>query len=385
MLRFARDAARDFLFGIAAHFRLDEQMATQPCDILLLQSSPKVILLKRKIQLIEALRARGYALEETSLDEMEAILRGRRLASPAQYVPMRYFGYAAHAAWLVNRYHPRILLNDRNGSLYSSFLRLELQRKNGVLVHLAHACTIEASRRLDMNDYDYYFLFGQSSLDALAQKPLLFGQSLAVLSGSHMIDRSFALPAPQSSDRTVLVLGVGPDKEKEADYQATYAMLRDWAKLHAGYRLLIKAHPRSLVPFWQQVAAELDNVEILPKNCSLVEALSRASVVVNIMSNAVIEAALAGRPILFVNAGDQLDVFEQERFFGQRIKTIEELDRSIATLDHAYSEAIEVAKEFATHHLDHGADGLDNVINLLEQIFVSGYCPAQPLHEQGMQ
>ncbi|MFD1693035.1 hypothetical protein ACFSHR_20405 [Azotobacter chroococcum] len=89
---------------------------------------------------------------------------------------------------------PRLLINDRNGSLCSPFLRLSLNRRGRPLVHLAHATTLESSRRLGMTDYDYYFLFGQSSLDALRERPLRFGDTRAVLSGSHMVDRAYDLP-----------------------------------------------------------------------------------------------------------------------------------------------------------------------------------------------
>src|SRR5690606_22455526 len=97
------------------------------------------------------------------------------------------------------------------------------------LVHLAHATTLGSSPRLSMNDYHYYFLFGQSSLDALRQRELLFGNSTAVLAGSHMIDDSYRLATPDPGKRTLLVLGVGPDREKLDDYLQSYALIRDWA------------------------------------------------------------------------------------------------------------------------------------------------------------
>src|SRR5690606_28367422 len=124
----------------------------------------------------------------------------------------RYFGLAAYAQWLVEHHQPRILLNDRNGSLYAPFLRLALNARGSLLVHLAHATTVEGSRRLGMNDYDYYFLFGQSSLEALQARKLRFGSSTAVLAGSHMIDDDYVMPAPDLATRTLLILGVGPDK-----------------------------------------------------------------------------------------------------------------------------------------------------------------------------
>lgn len=371
-LRFARDSARDWWFGARAKRRLARDVTAAPCDFLLLQSAPKVIKFRRKRLLIEALRARGHTLVETALEEPGVVLHGRMLKRPLYSVPTRYFGVAAYAEWLVEHHQPRILLNDRNGSLYSPFLRLALNARGLTLVHLAHATTVERSRRLSMNDYDYNFLFGRSSLEALRGRTLRFGSSTAVLAGSHMIDSAYELPAADPSLRTLLILGVGPDKEKEAGYQATYMLLRDWAALHPEYQVLIKAHPRSEVPFWQSATTTLGNLEVLPRECSLANALCRASVVVNIMSNAVVEAALARRPIIYVNAGEDADVFSQERFLGRRVASLEDFSTRMAEVTSSPAECIERSAALAEYHLALGCEGLAHCVSLLQVLHAGG-------------
>ncbi|ACO80595.1 hypothetical protein AvCA_44780 [Azotobacter vinelandii CA] len=379
-LRFCREALLDLAFGIRARLGLARARGeSESCDFLLLQGAPKVIPLQRKKHLIEALRGAGHRLLETAQEEPRAVIAGCMLARPPQAVPLRYFGYAAYAEWLVGRYGPRLLINDRNGSLYSPFLRLSLNRRGRPLVHLAHATTLESSRRLGMTDYDYYFLFGQSSLDALRARPLRFGDTRAVLSGSHMIDRAYDLPPADAALRTLLVLGVGPDKEKEAGYRRTYALLRDWAAGNPQYRVLVKAHPRSKVPFWREAAAQHGHIEVLPADCSLAEALGRASVVVNIMSNAVVEAALARRPIIYVNAGDDHDIFAQERFFGGRIDSVAELTARVSWAENHYHLCLEKAREFAEYHLAHGVRGMEQTIELLGRLLRGEAVPGQPL------
>lgn len=365
-LRFAREAVSDWFFGMRAKRRLaivGEQ--GEGCDFLLLQSTAKIIPLQRKRLLKEALLARGCSLVETALPEPSEILYGRMLCQPLQSVPTRYFGLAAHAQWLVERYQPRILLNDRNGSLYSPFLRLALNARQSLMVHLAHATTLESSRRLGMNDYDYYFLFGRSSLDALQKRSLRFGSSTAVLAGSHMIDSAYDLAPAEPCLRTLLILGVGPDKEKEAGYRATYQVLLDWAREHPEYRVLVKAHPRSRVPFWQKAADELPQIKVLPRDCSLADALGCSSLVVNIMSNAVIEAALAQRPIIYVNASSAQDIFAQEHFFGACVTSVSHLKLRVLAVENDYASALQNSQAFAEYHLAKGCDGLANNIALL--------------------
>lgn len=378
-LRFMREALSDGVFGLAAHWRLAAQVDSESCDLLLLQSAPKVIAFQRKKLLIAALRGRGHVLIETALPEAQSILRERLLRRPSQAVPLRYFGYAAHAQWLVERYAAKVVLNDRNGSLYSPFLRLALNARQRLLVHLAHATTVEHSRRLGMNDYDYYFLFGQSSLEALQARALRFGTSTAVLAGSHMIDNAFDLPPADPARRVLLVLGVGPDKEKEAGYQRTYELLRDWAAENPAYQVLIKAHPRSRAPFWQQQALTLNNIEVLPRECGLAEALARASVVVNIMSNAVIEAALARRPVVHVNASGEEDIFAQARFVGACVGDLSALTVRLEEITATYPQSVAQAQRFAEFHLAYGVEGLSNTLRLLEELLMHERCDGQLL------
>ncbi len=213
---------------------------TLPCDTLLLHSAPKSMALQRKNILIDAVRARGWHLQEAALLSPSLACAKGQLLAPAQAVPLRYLAYAAHAQWLVARYTPRVLINERNGSYHTPFLRLALAARDARLLHLAHATTLESSRRLGMNDYDYYGVFGHSSLVALQERPLRFGTSTVVLLGSYLADETYDLPVADPAIKTLLVLGVGPDREKEPGYLRTYELLRDWAQRHPEYRMLFK-------------------------------------------------------------------------------------------------------------------------------------------------
>jgi hypothetical protein len=367
-LRFARDAMRDWCFGVCARCRQEKSLEVTPCDFLLLQSAPKMIALGRKKRLIETLRGRGHTLIESALQTPGVILRRRQLIAPPFPVPMRYFGFAAHAEWLASRYQPKILLNDRNGSLYSPFLRLALNARFSLLVQLAHATTLEKSRRLGMNDYDNYLVFGASSEAALRKRALRFGASTLILTGSHLIDETFDMPAATPSMKTVLVLGVGPDKEKEARYQKSYRVTSEWAMRHPETFVLIKPHPRSKVVSWQEIAKDHSNVELLPSSTSLADALARSSIVISFMSNAILEASLAKRPIIYVNAGAHVDIFDQARAFGEAIKTPEALALRILEIEQDYPAHVAASEKFAHFHLSGGFHGLQRTVAVLESL-----------------
>lgn len=375
-MRFVREALGDWWFGLRARSRLAVSVLVEPCDFLLLQSAPKVIALKRKKMLIERLRLSGYSLTETGLQKRRVILRNRLLVCPPYQVPLRYFGYAAYAEWIVEHNKPTVLLNDRNGSLYSPFLRLSLNRRGLLLVHLAHATTVESSRRLGMIDYDYYLLFGKSSEMALRRRALRYGNAVIILSGSHMIDEAFKLPVAEPCLKSILILGVGPDKEKEHSYRLGYQLVKTWAETHLDYRLLVKRHPRSKVLFWQRVANSLPNVELLESSVSLDQALEKASIVVNFMSNAVVEAGLSNRPIIYIKAGSGSDIFDQERYFGEGVDCVESLEVRIKDIERHYYDYVRRSQEFAGFHLAGGPHGLSNTIEVLGSLVRGEGVPA---------
>jgi CDP-glycerol glycerophosphotransferase (TagB/SpsB family) len=164
------------------------------------------------------------------------------------------------------------------------------------------------------------------------------------------------------------VLGLGPDKEKVSGYQATYQLLRDWAERHPEYRMLIKKHPRSYMEFWETAEHQLGNVHVLPRASTLAEALGQASIVVNIVSNAVIEATLAQRPILFVNCGNDRDILSQARFFGGKISTMEMLEHGMDALQQNYLDSCRRSADFAEYHLAFGIQGMRQTIDDLERL-----------------
>ena len=377
VLRFSRDALLDIAFGIRAHIAMpNSAVVAESCDFLLLQGAPKVIALQRKKRLIETLRSRGHHLVESAHQEPRRVIAQRLLARPPQAVPLRYFGYAAYAEWLVQRHDPRLLINDRNGSYCAPFLRLSLNQRQKLLVHLAHASTVEKSRRLGMNDYDYYLLFGKSSAEALSRRSLRFGTSTLLLTGSHMIDSAFDLPAASPTFKTVLVLGVGPDKEKESCYLRNYQVVADWAGDHVDRRVLIKGHPRSRMLFWTQAALGRKNIKVLPADCPLERALEQSAIAINFMSNAAIEAGLARRPTIYVNTCQEREIFEQERFFGPAVKSVLALQERIESIEQEYQKHIAHAEEFACFHLAGGVKGRERTVAIIESLASAAELPA---------
>ena len=73
---------------------------------------------------------------------------------------------------------------------------------------------------------------------------------------------------------------------------------------------------------------------------------------------AVIEAALSRRPVLYVNASGEPDIFAQERFLGPCISSTDDLQQAVVQVELNRDHAIRQGTLFAEHHLAHGCQGL---------------------------
>jgi len=367
LLRVLRDATLDFTLGLAACLRATRAVQSAATGILVLHGSPKLLAQRRKSGLIEALRARGHEVSEDAIEPLSTAIRRKCLHRPTAKVPLRYYAHAAYAEWLARRGNPRLVLNERHGSLVMPFLRLALNAQGKRLAQLSHATLVDRSRRLSMTDYDYYLLFGQSSLDALQRRTLRFGSTRTILAGSYLIDRQYDLPMAASGLR-VLVLGVGPDKEARPGYQRTYALIREWAARHPQVPVTFKAHPRSRMEFWQQAAANCPSIHLARPDVSLAAALEQNSVVLNIMSNAALEASLAQRPVIYINVSDDPDILEQARFFGECVTDLDMLEKRLDWLPRNYQQAVCETRAFARYHLAHGVQGQCRTAEVIDRL-----------------
>lgn len=362
-------ALSDYCLSMLAMLLTNHKPIASNNDFLLLQSSEKVIKLNRKQQLKKELTDKNLKLAETYLSKPTEVLRKRRYTKPILKVPLRYYLYAAHAEWLISKYNPKIILNDRNGSIFSLFLKERINYDKGFLVHLAHATTIEDSRRLSMNEYDYYFLFGLSSYKALTNRKSLFGTSKIVLTGSHMIDQSFNIEPPNINKKTILLLGSGPDREKLAGYKSGYQLFLDWAKSKPEFKFLIKLHPRSKGEFWQNPP---DNMKVLEQKVSLAYALKQASITVVIETNSVLEAGLCSRPIINIISPSRHDLFNLELFFGPPAHNIKKLNIKLERIVNNFEESVKKSEKFSQLHLANGLNGLNTTIDKLLDLLENG-------------
>jgi GR25 family glycosyltransferase involved in LPS biosynthesis len=80
-----------------------------------------------------------------------------------------------------------------------------------------------------------------------------------------------------------------------------------------------------------------------------------------------------------VNASREPDIFAQERFFGQKVERVEQLQQRIVQIATNYAHSLEQAARFADYHLAYGVGGLVQSGVLLEKLLHNEQIESQPL------
>ncbi len=342
---------------------------TQHCDILFLHASEKSKALHLRDPLIAELRKKGLTVLEDAQQRPSTILKKRLLTRYQYSIPFKYLFIASYIQYIVETYHAKIIITDRNGSVYSSLLK-EANQPYGKLVHMAHCVATDNFARFSMIDYDYYFLYGTSSLDKIILRQVRYGSTKAVLTGPYFSNKEFKLPANDASNN-ILLFGIYPDLEKKKSYQLIYNIIKDWAENNPEYTLYVKPHPRSKSDYWTNASQKINNIVVLGATEKLIDCLSNISITLSIYTNAVIDSALLNRPSLMVcpdnikDLGDELDI---EKFYLPRATTPEQLQSNISTMLGHYSHYVSQANKFAKYHLEYQQDSIEYITQCLVSI-----------------
>lgn len=363
------EPARYYLYSFISLFIHKSPPQHQHCDILFLHASEKSKALRLRDPLIAELTKTGLVVLEDAQQRSSLILK-KRLLVPYKYTaPFKYLFIAAYVQYIVERYRPKIIITDRNGSIYSSFLK-EAMQEYGKLVHLAHCVTTNNFARFSMIDYDYYFLYGNSSLDKIVQRSVRYGSTKAVLTGSYFAHKGFSL-AENNASKNILLFGIYPALEKKPYYHLLYDMVQQCAKNHPELTFYFKPHPRSHSDYWQTAAQTIDNIIVLDAIEKLTDCLKPVSITLSIYSNAVIDAALLKRPSLLITAKDHKDVSDEldlEPFYLPAATDHLQLYNNIMTVLNDYNHYVEQAKHFAQYHLEYQQDSIEYISHCLHSI-----------------
>ena len=341
---------RESLRGLWARCRTRRQAVTpRECDVLLIHPSEKSRRQGRKNDLLAALRQAGLSVEEAVAGDDRQALRQRHLRPPPQPVPAPLYIAAARAADLLSRYRARVILTERNGSPVSTFLRAFRAPETRIL-HLAHGTLSAQSSKLWFHDFDYYAVFGNSSLEYLQEGEPGFGATEVLFAGPY-----FPLPTPRDPSaaptKALLFLGAGPDEENCDAYQQSCELARQWLAAHPDWTLWVRPHPRGAGQPWCDWAGTNPAIRMRPEGETLEQAMAEITAVWSGYTNAIIDCAIAGVPVMVLGAHP--DYFQCQRFGLPRVTDQEGLEQAMASLKGGEADWAARLDAFARHHIEH--------------------------------
>lgn len=358
--------ARIWLYGLIAKISASNISSDISCDVLILHRSKKSRKLGLRDPLVKELRKQGLHVIETETENNKTILK-KRLFSPSKIqVPVKFQFYACYAQRILEQYNPKTIITDRNGSVLSAVLKISLPNDSH-LIHIAHSMTTDNLRHFSFIEFDYYFLYGRSSLERLRRRSVLFGKCNAVLTGTYLATSDFSLPAIKAN-KNILLFGVGPNLEKHSRITDMYIVINDWISSHPDYQLSIKPHPRSSLDYWQAQEQKIKNITVLSQGTPMTDALKSVSITLSIYTNAVLDAALLNRPSLLVANAETNDELDIEKFFLPRSETAKELNSRIEEMLENYSLHIQQTQPFLTYHLEHQQDSVRFISSCIKSI-----------------
>jgi hypothetical protein len=216
-----------------------------------------------------------------------------------------------------------VIITVRNGDPLSFFLRRS--GSGAVTTHLAHSVTTPDARGFAFIDYDYYLLYGRGSLAMLRRRDVRFGNTRAVLAGSFLLDEGSVAPPVKGLER-VLILGKGPWLEASSRRHREYELVAAWVEQHPELEFRVRLHPRSTLEFWHDESRLLPNLSTSRFPTAISDDVAWSAAVVGTHTNAIVEAAALGRPVVIAGGegvdGDPFDALE----FLPLATTTEDLD-----------------------------------------------------------
>lgn len=298
----------------------------------------------------------------------DMILRRRLMRPPAELHPDLLL-QGAYARYLVHRYEPKVLVTFHNGLLLAPFLREEM-RARGVYVNISHGVT-PIHHNHSVTAYNYYFLFGQSSLENLRRNPVRIGTTAAVLAGSPFVSSDLEYFGNDEADpRKVLFFSTWfPAGEYYEYLSRTAEIVVEWARRNPNRELYVKLHPLENPGFMNELTLGIPNIRVLPKSTPMQQALQGKSIVLHAHSNASLEAALAGKPSVLVNDSNVPDNYlHLEEYFLPRAANVEEINDRLTRTVQDYDYFVQQARRFVRFHLERTADSVPYIADCLVRL-----------------
>jgi hypothetical protein len=361
------------LFAILVRPFLKE-ITSEDCDILVFANSANH--LKRSMIVWEELEEKGYTIAYyiKTVNFLTKYIFKYKISFDKK-TPYKLFFHHAFARYLSQKYNFRIICDYHNFEVTSALINIEL--KNDQLnIFIPHG-KIRNSYRHSCFTFDYYLVFGESSVEKIFENRFRLGNTKLIKAGSAFIPTDFELDICKNFNHVLFFSNWAVAYHPES--KRGFEIVREWARTHPELTLYIRLHPLENGLFVKEHTKDIKNIIIQDKSLSLKESLRDVSVAIATASNASIEAAVLNRPSLIVLDREYIpeseDVYESdnnffiESYFPKRARNANELHDRFNELLEKYDYYIDQCKKYVNYHLENSTNGGKYIAEIIDKIY----------------
>lgn len=345
---------------------------SEPVDVLLLH--PHAAAARRHEGIRRGLAEHGLTVQEAIVPTASGLLFGRKLAAPAngwKQVPRHWRLQAAHTAWLMARYRPRLVVTFMDDTFLTPFLHEALQASGAKLVNMAHTIYFPILD-FSMCDVDWLFVFGQRSLDNVASAPIRYGSCRAMAVGSPYL----ADPAPSATGSVrepdgpprLLWMGQYLHPARRATLLADLSSLAQFVDRHPHHTVSVRLHPLDRGETRRFLEPLAPRVRWLEADTALPEVIDAFDIVLGSFSAGLIDAAARGKPVIAFSGSGLAEALGIQDVGLPVVDGPEALAAAVIEIAGDYERASRAAVRLAGQHYQHLGDATERIVGLMHAL-----------------
>jgi len=292
-------------------------------------------------------------------------------------VSYQIFFHHAFAKYITQKFKFKIICDYHNFEITSALIKKELN-KNQKNIFIPHG-KIRNSYRHSCFTFDYYLVFGNSSIEKIKENKLRLGNTKLVKTGSVFIPNNFNLPICLNFKNVLFFSNWAVSYHPES--KRGFEIVVNWAKNNPDYNLFIRLHPLEDGKYVEEKTKDIKNIFVQNKSLSLKQSLENVSITIASASNASIESALLNRPSLVAldvkynknskNVYESDNNFYLESYFPERARNAEQLHQRIEQVTKDYNFYLQQCKNYVKYHLEYTNNARKQTSQIIEKIYLN--------------